>query len=168
VVRPLLTKADVVHSATHALQDYDKENASPGLDLPSGALMLPPSKNLTNGLLSSRDIYQHVVTNARLVNFSACSSGIGNRAGLDQLMKGLAHSFLVARSQSVLYSLWDVPDAATYALMRDFYQLWYRQGLSRPVALQRAMLNVRNRREYASHFFWGACKLVGTSFQDIR
>jgi CHAT domain-containing protein len=163
-VIPLLEKSDVVHFATHSLPDSDLDIGSP--NIPSGALMLTPSKTQPNGLLSSDEIYRHVATNARLINLSACSTGIGSRFGSEGIMLGLGHAFLVAGAQSVLYSLWDVPDAATNILMSSFYKFWYQEGLSRPVALQQAMLQVRKHKEFSNPYFWGGFVLSGYPIDD--
>jgi CHAT domain-containing protein len=164
MVRPLLQKSDVVHFATHSLPDSDMDIGSP--NFPSGALMLTPSKMQPNGLLSSDEIYRQVATNARLISLSGCSTGIGSRFGSEGIMLGLSHAFLVAGAQSVLYSLWDVPDAATSMLMSYFYKLWYQEGLSRPVALRQAMLQVRKHKEFSNPYFWGGFVLSGFPIDD--
>jgi CHAT domain-containing protein len=60
----------------------------------------------------------------------------------------------------VIVSLWSVEDESTATLMQDLYaQL--RKGVSKDVALQRAMNSVRGQKKWEHPFYWAPFVLVG-------
>jgi CHAT domain-containing protein len=59
----------------------------------------------------------------RLVVLSTCESGIPRMHDGGELT-GLPNAFLLAGAKSVIASLWNVDDRATYLLMRYFYEAW--------------------------------------------
>ena len=62
--------------------------------------------------------------NLRLVTLSACETGLGDFAD-GQGVQGLQQAFHLAGCPNVVASLWKVNDAATAALMAQFYhELW--------------------------------------------
>jgi CHAT domain-containing protein len=69
-----------------------------------------------------------------------------------------------AGAQSVLMSLWSVPDAETRELMTRFYANWL-GGKDKPRALQEAQQQLRQqvKKHYGRDlpFYWGAFVLVG-------
>ncbi|HEY9815346.1 MAG TPA: CHAT domain-containing tetratricopeptide repeat protein [Candidatus Obscuribacterales bacterium] len=159
-----LPQARLIHLATHGLLSYVEYDApSSSLDpLASvstslrspGAIALAPSDD-HNGLLTAEDIRQQRL-NADLVVLSACDTGRGQITG-DGVV-GLSRSFLVAGAETLVVTLWAVPDAATAFLMTEFYQ-HLQHGFDKPTALRLAML--ASLDNYQQPLEWGAFTLIG-------
>ncbi|MEO0756993.1 MAG: CHAT domain-containing protein [Cyanobacteria bacterium J06648_16] len=144
-----MSEATIAHFATHGLLDDF------GTGVP-GALALTPTDEDT-GFLTAAEIFD-LPLSARLVVLSACDTGRGKITGDGVL--GLSRSFLTAGVESVVVSLWSVPDEATAVLMTEFYRQLQLQP-NRAVALQQAMLTTRDRYPQPSH--WAAFALFGTA-----
>ena len=138
---------DILHIATHGLLD-ELDTGTPG------ALALTPTPT-DPGFLTTADILKLPLT-ARLAVLSACDTGRGRITG-DGVV-GLSRSFLTAGVDSVVVSLWRVPDDATSLLMRQFY-IQLRQQPNRAIALQQAMLYTRDT--YVEPHTWAAFSLFG-------
>jgi CHAT domain-containing protein len=65
---------------------------------------------------------------------------------------------LAAGARSALLSLWDVHDRSTAEFMTSFYE-GLNAGLSKAVALQRAMTLLRNAHPHP--YFWAPFVLIG-------
>jgi CHAT domain-containing protein len=94
---------------------------------------------------------------AELVTLSGCSTGMSTVASGDELV-GLARGLLHAGAQSLVLSLWDVPDQSTAEFMKVFYR-FLKQGQSKAVALRAAMLEIKSR--YPHCYQWAPFILVG-------
>lgn len=101
----------------------------------SGLVLSRDPKEADDGVLQTREIVQ-LKLNADLVTLSACETGLGRFVRGEGVM-GLARAFFYAGARSVVVSLWDVNDAATPPLMRDFYA-GLRRGLDGAAALRAA------------------------------
>ena len=122
-----------------------------------GALALASTKGY-DGFLTSREIAQlHLVAN--LVVLSACDTGQGRITG-DGVV-GLARSFMIAGANTVIVSLWAIPDAPTAELMVTFYQQLVQHG-DKARALREAML--KTQKLHPDPINWAAFTLIGTSF----
>ncbi len=89
-----------------------KETANPETWAPDG------------GILLGEDIVGLNLHKMELVVLSACETGLGDVAGSEGVY-GLARAFHIAGCRNVVASLWNVNDAATAALMAQFYhELW--------------------------------------------
>ena len=55
-----------------------------------------------------------------MVVLSACETGLGKLSNGDKLI-GLTRAFIYAGTPSVITTLWNVNDRASFALMREFY-----------------------------------------------
>lgn len=73
------------------------------------------------GILFAADILDLDLRQTDLVVMSSCQSGIGD-PGPGDGVQGLRRAFRAAGAESVVSSLWKVPDEATSELMRAFYQ----------------------------------------------
>ncbi len=73
--------------------------------------------------------------------------------------------FLQAGAQSLVMSLWSVPDNETKELMTQFYQNFLSGDMPRNQALRRAMLQqmdiVKQRYGNPDPFYWGAFIFLG-------
>ena len=109
---------------------------------------------------------------ADLVTLSACETGLGSGyfaelpAGDDFV--GLTRAFLYAGSTSVLATLWEVDDASTLSLMKNFYAGLRRSAGAEDMAnalslAQRALLS---SKEYSHPYFWAPFVLVGEMGRD--
>lgn len=114
-----------IHFATHGILDESHPERS--------------ALALSDGLLEVREV-ANLRLRADLVTLSACASGLGELVSGEGML-GLVRAFLYAGASSVAVSLWNVNDAATSALMKEFYR-----NLSRSIppeeALRRAQLSL--------------------------
>ena len=145
-----LPEADIVHLATHGLLD-DIE----GLGVPGAIALAPEADN--DGLLTSLDVLA-MNLNASLVVLSACDTGRGRLTG-DGVI-GLSRSFMTAGVESVLVSLWKVPDKPTADLMVEFYRQFARSG-KKAASLRQAMLAALEK--YPNPQDWAAFTMVGVA-----
>ncbi|MBD2338458.1 CHAT domain-containing protein [Calothrix sp. FACHB-156] len=153
-----LPKARLIHLATHGLLEYGSQGGkSYGQDLGiPGAIALAPTSATNNGLLTADEII-NLPLNAELVVLSACSTGQGRISG-DGVI-GLSRSFISAGTESVLVSLWSVPDKATADLMTEFYSQ-LQQNNHKAQSLRNAMLKlVKEYPETPKN--WAAFTLIG-------
>ncbi|WP_412070577.1 tetratricopeptide repeat protein [Rubrivirga sp. IMCC43871] len=97
------------------------------------------------------------------VVLSACSTGLGRWVS-GQGVLGLAAAFHAAGVRWTLASLWDVPDAATLALVEGFYAALWGDGRSPADALRAAQAQVRAHRDWRAPFFWAGWVLSGDAF----
>ncbi len=131
-VRDKLADRQVIHLATHGVLVENRPFESYlalGRDssLPSG-----------DGRLTASEIYS-LRLNADLVVLSACRSGLGSVTG--DGVNGLTRAFFYAGTNSVMATLWDVPDQPTNRLIARFYR-HYRKNMQKSVALRLAQLEL--------------------------
>jgi CHAT domain-containing protein len=94
-----------------------------------------------DGILTAEEVNSLELHGTRLVVLSACDTGLGDVAGGEGVL-GLQRAFRVAGARRVLTSLWKVDDAATAALMEQFYTRVWQQGISEIEALRQAQLHL--------------------------
>jgi len=111
-----------------------------------------------NGLLLAADVTLMNLTGTGLVVLSACETGIGERRG-DSLL-GLLSAFTLAGAQTVIASLWPVPDHSTQILMAVFYHALL-AGADRSEALRTAKRELRQTPATAAPAHWAGFILVG-------
>jgi CHAT domain-containing protein len=150
-ILPKLSKARMIHLATHGLLEDFK-----GMGVP-GAIALAPdgTGDFNDGLLTASEILD-MNLNAELVILSACDTGRGRITG-DGVI-GLSRSFITAGVPSVIVSLWSVPDAPTASLMTQFYQN-LKQNPDKAQALRQAMLTTMGTHPNPKD--WAAFTLIG-------
>ena len=107
-----MTKARIIHFATHGLLDDFK-----GFGVPGAIALAPSTKD--DGFLTSGEILD-MKLNAELVVLSACNTGGGNITG-DGVI-GLSRSLITAGFLASCVSLWSVDDNSTALLMSEFYR----------------------------------------------
>jgi CHAT domain-containing protein/Tfp pilus assembly protein PilF len=144
----------IVHFATHGF--FDSEH--PEL---SGILLTNIDQNgvARDGLMALNDIYT-LDLSAELTVLSACQTALGKDVKGEGLV-GLTHSFMSAGSKSVVASLWKVDDHATAALMSDFYQFMFREGMPPVVALRAAKLKMMQNRRWQAPYYWAGFVFQG-------
>ena len=99
---------------------------------------------------------------AELVALSACVSGLNVVAAGDELI-GLARGLFRAGADSLLLTLWEVPDESAAEFMKSFYDRALRTT-DRAQALREAMIETRERFPHPIH--WAPFVLAGKYSSD--
>jgi CHAT domain-containing protein/tetratricopeptide (TPR) repeat protein len=99
---------------------------------------------------------------AELVALSACVSGLNVIGAGDEIL-GLSRGLFRAGADSLLLTLWEVPDESTALFMEDFYDRALRTG-NRAQALRAAILALRER--FPHPIYWAPFVLAGKFARD--
>ena len=147
-----LRSAKVIHLATHG-------SASGGFlaftsSFPTSKSGLAEKENI---LIFPKEIEALNISPA-LVVLSSCNSARG-QVKADGVI-GMARAFLSAGAQSVLVSLWGVPDESANVFMNFFYQFLV-NGLPSLQALQRSMQCLRCFLKYSHYVHWSGFQIIG-------
>jgi CHAT domain-containing protein len=151
----------ILHLSTHGY--FNTKNP-----LFSGLELEADERN--DGLLEVHEILD-LKLHAGLVTLSACETGLGsgyfNRLPAGDEFISLTRAFLLAGSQSVLATLWEVDDRSTVELMKGFYTRLERAGgeYGRSAALVQVQRELRNSMKYKHPFYWAPFVLVGQQDQ---
>jgi CHAT domain-containing protein len=123
----------------------------------------PPLADVDNGVLTAYEATTLNLQGTELVVLSACETGLGQTRGGEGVF-GLRRALQEAGAESVLMSMWSVPDQETQELMTLFYQKWL-GGEQKHEALREAQNELRGRvkARYGGDlaYYWGAFVLVG-------
>jgi CHAT domain-containing protein len=122
-----------------------------------------PVRGLDDGVMTAYEASTLDLQGTELVVLSACGTGLGEvQAG--EGVFGLRRALQEAGAQSVMMSLWLVPDTETRELMELFYEKWLKEK-DKVVALREAQQEMRQRVKvrYGRDlpYYWGAFVLVG-------
>jgi len=149
-----LSKYGIIHFATHGLLN----NKHPEL---SGILlsMVDEKGRAQDGFLQLSDIYDLNLP-ADLVVLSACETGLGRTVNGEGLI-GLTRGFMYAGAARIVASLWKVDDAATAALMEQFYREMFTNGLTPAAALRVAQRQISQQKRWRSPYYWAGFVLQG-------
>ncbi len=112
--------------------------------------------NWEDGILTAQEITQLNLTKTQLVVLSACETGLGDDGGSEGVF-GLQRSFKMAGVQTLIISLWKVPDTQTSQLMQGFYKYWL-SGMTKHNAFTKAQNEVR--KSNPNPYFWAAFVMV--------
>lgn len=124
---------------------------------------VPDGMSVEDGWLTAEEISQLDLRGTDLVVLSACNTSRGAVATGDAVA-GLRSAFLFAGTQTLVGSLYEVPDRETRQLMQTFYAgLRQQQGKLQSLNAARLKLIEQLRAEQgAAHpFFWASFVLVG-------
>ncbi len=173
----------VLHVATHGFFEPDQQSKERraagdqpgGLEDPmlrSGLFFAGANRHLSgqatpadldDGVLTAYEASQLNLQGTELVVLSACETGLGEVSAGEGVF-GLRRALQVAGADSVLMSMWAVPDKETQELMTLFYTKWL-AGKDKHEALREAQLEMRARvkTRYGKDMpqYWGAFVLVG-------
>jgi len=114
-----------------------------------------PIESAEDGILTAYEVSNIDLTNTELVVLSACETGLGDIKGSEGVF-GLQRAFKVAGANSILMSLWKVPDKETVELMNLFYTNWL-SGKTKYESLHQAQLEMRKKYD---PYYWAAFVLV--------
>jgi len=178
-------RKDIIHIATHGFYipktDADREglkylffgreNKSVVVENPllrSGLALAGANKawrgdtvpdNCENGLLTSYEISQMNLFGTKLVVLSACGTGLGDING-SQGVYGLQRAFKIAGVETIIMSLWKVPDEATSKLMQLFYKFWITDQSDIHTAFHQAQNEIRKMKEYSNIKSWAGFVII--------
>jgi CHAT domain-containing protein len=145
---------DVLHLATHGIVNP----IHPGL---SGVVLsaLDSEGQQQPSFVRALDFF-YMDIGTRLVVLSACETALGKEIRGEGLM-GLTHGFFYAGANTVVSSLWQVPDRATAELMKFFYQEMLQNGRPPAAALRLAQMKIREKRLWGDPYYWAAFTVQG-------
>lgn len=112
----------------------------------------PTNENVGNGLLTANDVALLDLSGTKLVVLSACDTALGE-IQIGEGVFGLRRAFMLAGAQTLVMSLWKVPDEQTASLMEIFYQE-LKAGGSRIDALRFAQNEIRKQHKHP--YYWAA------------
>lgn len=153
-INPNLSQYRIVHFATHGLLNAEHPELS-GLVLS----LVDEKGQPQDGFLRLHEIY-NLKLNADLVVLSACQTALGKEIKGEGLI-GLTRGFMYAGAPRVVASLWKVDDLATAELMKRFYRAMLQEKQRPAAALRSAQLEMMQRRQWQSPFYWAAFTLQG-------
>jgi CHAT domain-containing protein/tetratricopeptide (TPR) repeat protein len=151
----------VVHIASHFTISADGNSENSFLLLGEG--------NLSKLTMSRIATIPNLFSDVELLTLSACDTAMGDYENENPENQGVEFESLGVLAQqkgalSVLASLWEVADASTSLLMREFYRHREEQpGATKAEALQRAQMNLilNGNGKYAHPFYWAPFVLIG-------
>jgi CHAT domain-containing protein len=149
-----LSKYRIVHFATHGVLDMEHPELS-GVALS----MIGADGKPQDGHLRLYDIY-NLNLSADLVVLSACQTGIGKQIKGEGLI-ALTRGFMYAGAKSIVATLWKVDDAATSALMAEFYRQMFINKLKPSAALRAAQLKLAQQSRWQSPYYWAGFFIQG-------
>ncbi|WHO38232.1 CHAT domain-containing protein [Sphingobium sp. AP49] len=151
-----LSRYSVMLFATHGLVSGQMD----GLTEPALVLSPPAPDSKDDGLLTASEVAQMRI-GADWVILSACNTAAGNMVQAPAY-SGLAQAFRYAGAGSLLVSHWPVRDDAGAIITLETIKA-SRNGRSRPVALQRAMLKLirSGKPDAVQPYVWAPFILVG-------
>jgi CHAT domain-containing protein len=114
-------------------------------------------EGINNGVLTAMEISNTNLLNTELVVLSACETGLGDIYSGEGVF-GLQRAFKAAGAESVIMSLWKVPDKETVELMELFYTNLIEKKMKKADALNTAQKEMRSRG--LAPYYWAAFVLV--------
>ena len=145
----------VLHIATHGFFEpdqpqtdsaSDRENAMlrSGLYFAGANRVLKggaASAGMEDGVLTAFEASGLTLQGTELVVLSACETGLGEVVNGEGVF-GLRRALQEAGAETILMSMWKIPDNETRQLMTLFYKKWL-EGKDKPTALREAQLELR-------------------------
>ena len=117
-----------------------------------------------DGIVTAEKVLGMNLHGTKMVVLSACDTGLGDVWSGEGVF-GLRRAFTQAGAQSLVMSLWKVPDKETKELMVRFYENFKSEAMDRCQALRLAILEqmkiVEQRHGYPDPLYWGAFVFMG-------
>jgi CHAT domain-containing protein len=154
-IRKYLSRADVIHLATH----YVIDERSPLL---SRLLLAKDATEEGDGVLQAREIYSIRPLRARLVVLAGCQTLV-DRFYKGEGAVGAARPFISAGAPLIVASLWPVDSNATESLMVNFHRYRKLENLSTADALRQAQLDMIKgpAARFRQPYYWSAFVSIG-------
>jgi tetratricopeptide (TPR) repeat protein len=147
-----LKKYDLLHFATHGVVDEQNPELS--------RIHLATNSGTEDGNLYAGEIY-NLQLDAQLVTLSACQTGLGKISKGEGVI-GLSRALVYAGARNCMVSFWKVADQSTAMLMKDYYRILLESpSANYSATLRQAKINLLQRDEYASPFYWAPFILIG-------
>lgn len=148
-----LPKADVAYFATHGIANNENPMEQSFLVLSGNSPFLTARE-----IMNTRKTLKGF---PKMVILSACQTGLGKYMNAGTV--GLARSFLIAGSNHVIMSLWNVDDNATAFLMNRFIEhLQNKQSNTPSGALRLAVLDTKQK--FTSPDKWACFSVFGVDY----
>ena len=110
---------------------------------------------IEDGILTADEISRLDLSNTDLVVLSACETAKGKVDDVDGVL-GLQRGFKKAGVNTIVMSLWKIPDQATSILMTSFYEHLL-QGKDARTSLKEAQKHLMNQNDgYRNPYYWAA------------
>ena len=141
----------VLHMASHGFADNKNPERS--------GVLLASCGPEDDGFLSVGEISSMHLSNSLTV-LSCCQTALGKLyrgEGID----GLARAFLLAGSEAVVVTLWNIADRPSSRLMGRFYESIFRDGEDPVEALADVKRDWLGNSLYSHPFFWAPFVFVG-------
>ena len=169
---------NIIHLSTHGffLNSKEKERVNPFMStignyskkedqlIRTGLLMAGANNvwcgkeqvsGIEDGILTADEISRLDLSNTDLVVLSACETAKGKVDEVDGVL-GLQRGFKKAGVNTIVMSLWKVPDQATSILMTSFYEHLL-QGKDARTSLKEAQQYLMNQNDgYRNPYYWAA------------
>ena len=160
IISSQLIDYDVLMFSTHGVSPGVIEGfEGAGLLL---SLPIEPSETLSfeDALLTPNDIL-NLKLDADIVILNACNSGLSNKVNAPGLT-GLAQSFLVSGSQSVMVSHWPISSVTTKQITKQMFQNIENDTKSSfNQALTNAQLEIKSNPKTQHPFYWAPYNIYG-------
>ena len=164
---------DIIHLATHGFV-IDTQKKAEGNKFVEGTFAISPREgyltwtglmlagsnnawtgnfsidNVEDGILTADEISRLDLSNTKLVVLSACETARGKIDPVEGVL-GLQRAFKKAGAQTIVMSLWKVPDESTSILMTEFYR-----NLMDGIEIHQALKNAENKVKelYPDPYYW--------------
>jgi CHAT domain-containing protein len=129
----------------------------------SGANNLIKNEEVDDGILTAYEAANIDLQGTEFVILSACETGLGDIKSGEGVF-GLRRSFQSAGAESIIMSLWSVPDKETQEMMSLFYGKWL-NGMDKYSAFHNAQNEMKKivKERYGKDipFYWGSFVMVG-------
>ncbi len=176
VLKDLAFAPRVLHLATHGFFCEGSKSSEALRDNPllrSGLVLAGANRTISNsrddtdvsddGILTALEVSGLNLVGTDLAVLSACESGVGDMVDGEGIF-GLRRAFQHAGANTIVMSLWAVPDRETSQLMEGFYRRWL-GGESKGDALRGSALELlgqsRSKRGCGHPLLWGGFILAG-------
>ena len=107
-------------------------------------------RDMDDGVLTADEISHLDLSNTDMVVLSACETGLGENV-ISEGVFGLQRAFKLAGVQTLVMSLWKVPDDETREFMSLFYKNWL-GGMDKREAFQAAQQEIKKAKP--NPYYW--------------
>lgn len=144
---------DFIQAANLRVSDYQSSMNYSGLLFAGGNRAwtgVDVIDGIEDGILTANEISNMNLSNTNIAVLSACETGLGSDMSSEGVF-GLQRAFKLAGVQTLIMSLWKVPDEATSKLMQVFYDNWL-SGMDKHQAFSQAQRLIKEI--YHEPYYW--------------